>query len=152
MQAYTKGGIHYDAVRNSAEIRRLLSPLRLGTPYKELRTRLRYGLLAHSHVWQSKGSTPLENIDRHLHESEERDARHPKEVLDIVCVSDLATWNTIKSVCAGQDLLPLLGIRYGQLGTLWGDLQKAGGVLKLHIFVSVTNVKRQKKKSNYLRQ
>ena len=118
-----------DAVKNSAEIRRLSLPARQGTPYKELHTQVRYGLLAHSHVWQGKQSTPLQNIENHLYETELTEIQHPKEVLDVICVSDLATWGTSKFLAAGQPLLSQLSVRYKQLG-IWDEIKQAGGVIE----------------------
>jgi len=117
------------AVRNSAEIRRLSLPDRQGTPYKELHTRLRYGLLAHSHKWQGEQSTPIENIERHLVETERSEIQHPRELLDIVCVSDLAIWRTIKHLVAGRSLLSQMSIHYEELGSVWNDIQQLGGII-----------------------
>lgn len=118
------------AVKNAAEIRRLSQVPRQGTPHKELYTRVSYGLLAHSHIWQGQQSSPIENIERHLFQTEETETQHPKEVLDVVCVSDLATWSTVKLLIAGTSLLSQLSIRYQQLGDVWEELQAAGGVIE----------------------
>jgi hypothetical protein len=118
------------AVKNAAEIHRLSQPPPQGTPYKELYGRVRYGLLAHSHVWQGEQSTLIENIESHLLNAEITEAQHPREVLDMICVSDLAAWSTYKIINAGQDILSLLSIRYQHLGELWDEIQKAGGVIE----------------------
>jgi hypothetical protein len=91
------------AVENSAAIRRL-SPKRNGTPYKELHGRIVYGLLAHSHDWHGKKSTPLKNVEKHLSKAEEEEAHHPSELIDIICVANLAHWNIMKILCPNSRL------------------------------------------------
>lgn len=118
-----------DAVRNSARIRGLSRLERKGTPYKELHTRLRYGLLAHSHSWQGAASTPIQNIEKHLTETENDVVQHPKDLIDFICVADLAAWSTTKLVFAGQQLLSQMGIRYEQ-SQVWDSIQKTGGVVE----------------------
>jgi hypothetical protein len=89
-------GQHIDrAVKNAVEIRKHL-PLRHGSPYRNLNSSLLYGLLAHSHVWKSQGSTPTENIDAKLWTADTESVRHPREMLDLVCVADLTTWLSTK--------------------------------------------------------
>ncbi len=83
---------HIDkAVRNAAVIRKLL-PAREGTPYRELHSPIVYGLLAHSHTWKAPRSTPYENVTNKLLECDSSLIEHPREMLDLVCVADLATW------------------------------------------------------------
>lgn len=118
-----------DAVRNAAHIRRLSRPVRKGTPYKELHTRLLYGLLAHSHSWQGKTSTPIQNIEKHLSKTEDEVVKHPKDLLDFICVSDLAAWSTIKMIFAGQQLLSQFVTRYEEAPE-WDAILKAGGVVE----------------------
>jgi len=87
---------HIDrAVKNAAEIRKLL-PLRHGSPYRSLNSSLLYGLLAHSHVWKGKGSTPKQNIQGRLWSADTDSVRHPRESLDVLCVADLTTWVSTK--------------------------------------------------------
>jgi hypothetical protein len=83
------------AVETSAELRRHL-PKRTGTPYKELNSTIVYGLLAHSHSWTSEASTPLDNIERALIEADLTYVKHPIECIDLITVSDLATWTIFK--------------------------------------------------------
>lgn len=89
-----------EAIQNSSRIRQLL-PERKGSPYKELNSSIIYGLLAHSHSWTLSGSKPLENIERNLWESDKGSVTHPREMLDIICVSDLAVWRASKMVYIG---------------------------------------------------
>ncbi len=83
------------AVKNAVEIRNII-PRRVGTPYKELYSPIIYGLLAHSHSWKGNKSTPLENIENKLYISDQELIKHPREMLDILCVADLSTWNSWK--------------------------------------------------------
>lgn len=130
----------HTAVNNAAEIRRLSQPARQSTPYKELHGRVRYGLLAHSHVWKGKQSLPIENIEKHLHGAELSEAQHPKEVLDVICVSDLAVWNTMKLLATGQPLLSQMSVRYERLGRFWNTIQEAGGVVEVaHVCSAESN-------------
>lgn len=125
-----------DAVRNAARICKLSRPERKGTPYRELHTRLRYGLLAHSHSWQGAASTPIQNIEKHLRKTEDDAVQHPKDLLDFICVADLAAWRTTKIVFAGQHLLSQVRKRYEHLG-IWDSVQKSGGVVEAtHIYSS----------------
>ena len=87
-------------MENAVKIRRLLPP-RNGSPYKELNSSIIYGLLAHSHSWKRKQSKPLANIEKHLHETDQLYVSHPREMLDFVCVHDLATWVAAKTTHIG---------------------------------------------------
>jgi hypothetical protein len=85
-----------DAVKTSAEIRKNL-PKQLGSPYKELNSSIIYGLLAHSHSWKGRGSKPLENIEKALWGADTEHVEHPIQCLDFITVSDLATWQSMKT-------------------------------------------------------
>lgn len=74
---------------------------RTGSPYRELHRPLIYGLLAHSHEWKSEASQPLDNITRSLNDELNRVA-HPREMPDLVCVSDLGTWSALKHARSGS--------------------------------------------------
>lgn len=64
---------------------------RTGTLQAELHTPPVFGLLAHSHSWKAEASTPLANIDAKASEALNVVA-HPSELIDIICVADLAAW------------------------------------------------------------
>lgn len=83
------------ALETSASLKRAL-PKHEGTPYKELHAGLVYGLLAHSHSWKGAKSKPIENIEKTLLDSDLTSVGHPRECIDFVTVSDLATWKIIK--------------------------------------------------------
>ncbi len=95
-----------DTVDNCTKIKRLVQP-RLGTPYLELNTPLLYGLLAHSHVWQGAKSAPLENVGKTLHEANLACVKHPRELLDLICIADLASWTVSKNFAHPMRLPPL---------------------------------------------
>jgi hypothetical protein len=79
------------AIENAAEIRRCLLS-RSGSPYGELHSPIIYGLLAHSHVWKGENSRPIENIGNNLWAADNEIIKHPREMLDLICVADLANW------------------------------------------------------------
>jgi len=88
---------HIDAaVKTASAVRRLL-PERTGTPYMEMNSTITYGLLSHSHNWKSPKSKPHENVETNLLKGEHSHTKHPRELLDLVCIADLATWSGMKS-------------------------------------------------------
>ena len=92
------------AVKTCAAIKDLY-PIREGTPYKELHTPIAYGLLAHSHSWKGKNSTPESNIEQKLLESDKSYVSHPRLGLDVLCVSDLAAWDLCKFTFIGPQVM-----------------------------------------------
>ena len=95
-----KAGDVKKTAENAVMIRRLL-PKREGSPYKELHNPIVYGLLAHSHSWKSERSAPTKHIGNLLWENNFAIAKHPSEMLDLVCVADLATWSAQKLTFIG---------------------------------------------------
>ena len=93
------------AVKNCANIKRLY-PIRTGTPYKELHSPPVYGLLAHSHAWKGKSSTPEQNIEQRLHEVDALHISHPRLQLDLLCVADLAAWTSSAFTFLGPRQVP----------------------------------------------
>ncbi|MDQ6948150.1 MAG: hypothetical protein M3256_18240 [Actinomycetota bacterium] len=93
------------AVAKAADIRRILF-VRGGTPYRELFSPLICGLLAHSHRWKRSEATPIANIDRGLQDADAKSVQHPREMLDLVCVADLATWWATK-ISPGRPPVPI---------------------------------------------
>ncbi|WP_128290830.1 DUF6602 domain-containing protein [Afifella aestuarii] len=87
----TLGSSHLAEAFGRCQKFKSLFPERQGSPRKELRSPLIYGLLAHSHVWKSERSSPLENIEKHWRGGQPVD--HPRFELDLVCVADLACWS-----------------------------------------------------------
>jgi hypothetical protein len=89
------------AVQNAVSIKRLL-PEQGGSPSKELQAPLIYGLLAHSHSWKSEALSAPKNVQDHLKASDARFTKHPREMIDCVCVSDLGAWLSMKWPRSGQ--------------------------------------------------
>lgn len=83
------------AVKNAVAIRNLLTK-KLGIYRDEMYSPIVYGLLAHSHDWKGVKSKPLANVANKLLESDLKCVSHPRECLDLVCISDLATWASFK--------------------------------------------------------
>src|SRR6266404_6474763 len=92
---------HIEEVLQNSVVIRSHFQNRTGTPYKELHSPMIYGLLAHSHSWKAESSTPLDNVNRHLWEYDIAHIKHPREMLDLICVADLATWVSSKTSFIG---------------------------------------------------
>jgi hypothetical protein len=73
-----------------------------GTPYDELNSMPIYGLLAHSHSFRAKRASwkLYEIVEKH----QTGFAKHPRELLDIICVANAATIPLSKHVLIGKDL------------------------------------------------
>jgi hypothetical protein len=82
-----------EALENAAKISRAQPQLQ-GSPYKELNSGLIYGVLAHSHEWKANATGTLSD---ELKAADLAVTKHPREMLDVVCVSDLGTWTAFKS-------------------------------------------------------
>ncbi len=78
-----------DSIDRCAAFKSLYQP-RTGTPRRELTSPLIYGILSHSHSWKGAASKPIENVEAALSLEVKVDA--PKELIDIICVADLASW------------------------------------------------------------
>ena len=85
-----------EALETCAALKRSL-PKRDGSPYKELHSGIIYGLLAHSHSWTGVNSKPIENIENALSVADTQFVKHPRECIDCLTVSDLATWSARKT-------------------------------------------------------
>ena len=94
-----------EAAKRCVEIKNLY-PVREGTPYKELHAPIVYGLLAHSHSWKGKNSTPEENIEQKLSKADELHVSHPRLSLDVLCVADLASWTMSKMTFFAPWMIP----------------------------------------------
>lgn len=87
------------ACKNSVIIKGML-PIREGNPYDELQQPILYGLLAHSHSWKKEDS--LLNLLEVLHEQSPSCCEHPREMIDVVCLADSATYSLEKKICVGN--------------------------------------------------
>lgn len=84
-----------DGVDRAVRLRRALRP-RIGAPRYEMLPPFPIGVLAHSHTWIRPGSDPAGNVSRNLKLFDGELAMHPRESLDYLCVSDLATWAVLR--------------------------------------------------------
>jgi hypothetical protein len=90
----------FEAMKNAAEIKRM-TRMRLGTPYCELVTPPVFGLLSHSHSWGvGPESGAVDTIDQLLAQADAQLVKHPREMPDLLCVCDLATWVASKEPLA----------------------------------------------------
>lgn len=99
-----------EALETAAAIQAVADPgpprsTRRGTPYEELHGAVLYGLLAHSHSWSP--STAVEHVSEVLNAGLLA-CEHPRNLLDLVCVADLATWHSMRSSYHG----PVLNVWY----------------------------------------
>lgn len=111
-----------DAFGRAKACKDLVKP-RLGTPEKELRSGIIYGVLAHSHAWTGANAKPAVNVDRAL-ETGMDSAKHPRELVDFVCLADVGSWTysaiTRTEAGWGQGLRERLGNDWG-VGTFYAS-------------------------------
>lgn len=79
------------AKRNAAIIKNLL-PQRIGNPYDELHQPIIFGVLAHSHSWTTTNIWTPFDICLQPGETVSNKYNHPRYMIDVVCISDLATF------------------------------------------------------------
>lgn len=79
-----------------------LAPKENGSPRKDLKRSIYYGLLAHSHEWKQENSNPINNIRRAIKQYDHEIIKHPIEMPDLICVSDLRTWSSVKVIVPAQ--------------------------------------------------
>jgi hypothetical protein len=83
-----------DALDRAVRLRRGLKR-RFVTPRAQLVGPYPIGLLSHVHAWTQPTSTPMENVRATL-ENAHSALSHPIEMLDYVCIANLATWTFAK--------------------------------------------------------
>lgn len=79
-----------------------LAPRENGNPRKDLKRSIYYGLLSHSHEWKQENSNPINNIRRAISQFDHEIIKHPIEMPDLICVSDLRTWSSVKVIVPAQ--------------------------------------------------
>jgi hypothetical protein len=89
-----------DAFRTAALIKRRMGK-RSGNIYDELQQPIIYGLLAHSHSWKKKGWKERFNILDKIASVETEFCEHPRELVDIICVAETATYYLDKFIHIG---------------------------------------------------
>lgn len=94
---------HIQRSFETASIIKGLCQTREGTPYKELRAPLIYGVLAHSHSWKRKRAKPEKLIEPIIAEALKAHPGHPREVLDFICIADLSFWYASHFTLPGVD-------------------------------------------------
>lgn len=104
-----------EAIENCVKVKSLFRP-RAGTPYKELHSPIVYGLLAHSHSWKGEQSRPTENIEAKLINEDENHVDHPRKILDLLCVADLASWSSSIMTFVGPGQIP----DWSQMAPIYG--------------------------------
>jgi len=77
---------------------RHLSPNQTGTPARELRPEIIFGLLAHSHEWQGSSATPEQNVERAIIDLDAELVKRPVELPDVICIADLGVWQGMRSL------------------------------------------------------
>lgn len=92
---------HLQKVVQTCKVVKGLCPRRTGSPYKELQAPIIYGLLAHSHTWKGQNSKPIDNVEQTIFAYEALDVKAPHELIDLICVADLATWVRSKIIWLG---------------------------------------------------
>jgi hypothetical protein len=88
-----------DAVDRAARLRRGVA-FRFGSVRQELNPPFVAGLLAHSHSWRRAEGVVVGHVQRGFSNLDKEYARHPRECLDLLCVSDLASWSTTRGAFA----------------------------------------------------
>lgn len=76
-------------------------PSRIGNPFDELHQPPYFGLLAHSYHRKKKGANGQRKLFDYISEYETTYCDHPREMLDIICIADIATYTLTKTVCVG---------------------------------------------------
>ena len=82
-------------VENARKISRLWHEEH-GDPFRELYRPMIFGLLAHSHVWKAPKEEVRQLVAEKLNEADYEFTGHPREMLDVITIADLATWESCK--------------------------------------------------------
>jgi hypothetical protein len=64
-----------------------------------------YGVLSHSHSWKRTKSDPIANVEKALYEAPTK-VEHPRYLLDMICVADLAFWHRFNISAYDANLSP----------------------------------------------
>jgi hypothetical protein len=118
-----------ETVKNCVATKQLFQR-RTGTPYAEITSPIVYGLVAHSHSWKEPNSKPIENLQSRVEQVHRELVKHPREMLDIICVADLVTFSakrisymvrlapsesdSVRPLNADKSLAPFAGVGYEQ--------------------------------------
>ncbi|MCU0428087.1 MAG: hypothetical protein MUF71_20940 [Candidatus Kapabacteria bacterium] len=86
-------------VKNAIMVKNAV-PVRLGSLYKELHQPIIFGVLAHS--IEKKGSDIIFKLHKHLHSKITKEVKHPRELIDVICIADTATFILEKATHIGE--------------------------------------------------
>lgn len=115
-----------EAARLAADIQSRNRP-RTGDLRKEIHGPLFFGLLSHAHSWADQRSDPIVKIEKALVDSTQRAAKHPREILDLVCVGNLAGW----AVSKGAGFPGCLGVSWRRSSPFPGDMERFHTLLQV---------------------
>lgn len=104
-----------------------LSPLRSGTPYRELHRLPIYGILAHSHAWKEKLAGGALELLQSLNDNQFEGPQHPNEMLDVVCVASSATYSLFKDILVG------IGVTESFAPELLGEWDAKDGIVTSYV-------------------
>lgn len=93
---------HIKKLMENSHIISTLSHSDGGNPRNDLKRKIYYGLLAHSHDWKKPHSKPKKNVYNAIIKHDADFITHPIEMPDIICVADVATWRSCKFVIPPQ--------------------------------------------------
>lgn len=101
---------HIKKLMENSRVISTLSNSEGGSPRKDLKRKIYYGLLAHSHDWKKPRSKPKSNVHSAIIKYDADIITHPIEMPDIICVADVATWHSCKFVIPPQPDIPQEGV------------------------------------------
>ncbi|HFO0261719.1 TPA: DUF6602 domain-containing protein [Serratia marcescens] len=81
------------AFETAATIARLCKK-KTGNPCIELLPPVPYGVLAHSHSWKGEEEDVVNQLSEKIKELGKKYAQHPRELLENICIANLAGWTT----------------------------------------------------------
>lgn len=70
-------------------------------PFTELMQYPIYSLISHSHGW--KNSDPIKSIHKRVRDCTFKHAKHPRELIDSLCIADVATFHMSKDILIGAN-------------------------------------------------
>ncbi|HDS2561262.1 TPA: hypothetical protein QHU55_002577 [Klebsiella aerogenes] len=87
-----------DKVFKTAAIISKLCRKKTGNPCVEILPPVSYGILAHSHAWKGEDEAVVDIITKKIKELAVKNAVHPRELPECICIANLAGWTTGHSI------------------------------------------------------
>lgn len=122
---------HIAKAASTARAVRALASGRAGSPHDELHSPISFGLLAHRTSLRREPRARIDSLLAHELSSDQ----HPRDVLDVVCIADLACWRSWNTILTPQSVTPPADSKSATSpGELWEtarevhDLDEAGSV------------------------